>query len=84
MNRSGRIEPLAGLNQGAGGPGRPSWDRLEGWVAAVLAVVTVWAFLPVLGNGFVEHWDDRPTSFRTGPFVDWAGRSFAGRGRPRC
>jgi protein O-mannosyl-transferase len=39
--------------------GRRSWDRLDIGVAAIVAVVTVAAFLPVLTNGFVEHWDDQ-------------------------
>ena len=75
MGSGGRIEPSARSNRGAGATGRKSWDRLDGWVAAIVALVAVGAFLPVLGNGFVEHWDDQSN------FLE--NRAFRGLGWPQ-
>jgi tetratricopeptide (TPR) repeat protein len=41
----------------------------------MVALVAVGAFLPVLGNGFVEHWDDQANFLRN--------RSFRGLGWPQ-
>ena len=39
--------------------GRPPGRRVGPWVAAGVALAAFGAFLPVLGNGFVDQWDDQ-------------------------
>ena len=42
------------------------WDRTDYAVAATVGLVALGAFLPVLGNGFAQHWDDQ-TNFLQNP-----------------
>jgi Flp pilus assembly protein TadD len=75
MGSRGRIEASAWSERDRGAAGRGSWDRLDVGVAAVVAMVTLGAFLPVLGNGFAEHWDDQSN------FLE--NRAFRGLGWPQ-
>jgi tetratricopeptide (TPR) repeat protein len=72
----------AGLAAGASAGPVPVWDRRTWLVAAPLALLVVAAFLPALGNGWVD-WDDEVNFLRNphyrGPgaaAVGWAWTTF--------
>ena len=43
-----------------------SWNRTDYAVAALVGLAALGAFLPVLSNGFAQHWDDQ-TNFLQNP-----------------
>ncbi len=57
---------MARSGEGVEDTGRTAWDRVDFWVAGVVGLVAFGAFLPVLNNRFVEHWDDQ-TNFLLNP-----------------
>jgi Flp pilus assembly protein TadD len=75
MRSRGRRQPSAPSNAGAAPTGPRPWDRLDFGIAALVALAAAGAFLPVVGNGFVEHWDDQSN------FLE--NRAFRGLGWPQ-
>ncbi len=61
----------------------PDWDRRTWLVAIPVALIVLYAFIPILNNGFVDGWDDDP-NFRDNPYfrglgaaqVKWAWTTF--------
>ncbi len=59
MGTGGEVGPVPGSVRCGESAGRPSRNRVARWVGAAVVVATLVAFLPVQGNGFVNHWDDQ-------------------------
>ncbi len=51
------VTTVAGPSAGPSGDSLPVWDRLTWLVAIPLALIVMYAFIPILNNGFVL-WDD--------------------------
>jgi protein O-mannosyl-transferase len=75
MRTSGEVSPVSGSVRGGGAAGRPSRNRVDRCVATVVIVAALGAFLPVLNNRFVDHWDDQTN------FLD--NQEFRGLGWPQ-
>ncbi len=77
------VAPVASPSAGQGRKPPPAWDRGTWLVAIPLAFFVIYAFIPILDNGFVDGWDDDP-NFRDNPYfrglgaaqVRWAWTTF--------
>ena len=74
MTRRTRVE-AKDQQEGSGGiTGGGGWSPLSWGISIAVGLVTMTAFLPILGNGFVDQWDDGVNFLENPHFqgLDWS------------